>query len=497
MRLKLRFDVTGDFQMNPTSEAGAESSAGMFRYSAVPPPVRLDGPIEGALEDAEVLLAFAAQSRRGLKAELIARLSTAGDAVRTAIGAKTPITADERAKFWLAYDELAVAMTPLSAHSIRSSMTLSARRFPASLFTSTAMLSFLAVVVFLFCIAIQSFWVAGKELLDKADQIELQRTELVKQLSLGQEAKSRAEIKYQQQRAHDGLDDIRLFDLVGKPGEKTRSPAEQAEAARLNAQRDVLKMDVDDKVLVVQKLVSELADLNARGQPLRELLQEWYRRARGFCDLSRHATQYVCPVDERDGSQELKSQREALKQAEDALDKSAPRSEPGELKNAAQGVASSLAARFHADFIERTRVRRLQDAVDAKKRELASAEANLQSRTAHEVRIILGNFATYIIPLAMGLLGSLAFILQSYTTQLREFTYLPMPASGNVVRLCLGAIAGVFGGLAGPASDAVFKGLPPLFIPFVFGYGIEILFSLLNRIVQTFTQGDAAKGRPA
>jgi hypothetical protein len=134
--------------------------------------------------------------------------------------------------------------------------------------------------------------------------------------------------------------------------------------------------------------------------------------------------------------------------------------------------------------------RKLSDIVNEKKQEFINAESSSQRKRAHEVRIILGNLASYIIPLAMGLLGALAFILQTFTSQLKEYSYEPIAVSGSVVRLCLGAIAGVFGGLAGPGSDAVLKGLPPLFIPFVFGYGIEILFSILNRIIQTFTQQD-------
>lgn len=78
-------------------------------------------------------------------------------------------------------------------------------------------------------------------------------------------------------------------------------------------------------------------------------------------------------------------------------------------------------------------------------------------------------------------------MMQMLTTQLRDHTYVPVSVSWSIVRLCLGAIAGVFGGLATPQSDAVLKALPPLFVPFVFGYGIEILFALLNRIVGTFT----------
>lgn len=67
---------------------------------------------------------------------------------------------------------------------------------------------------------------------------------------------------------------------------------------------------------------------------------------------------------------------------------------------------------------------------------------------------------------------------------------MPVSASVSIVRICLGAVAGVFGSLILPASDTGLKSLPPLFVPFVFGYGIEILFSLLDRLVKSFTQGE-------
>ncbi|MFN0099099.1 MAG: hypothetical protein ACKVS7_10525, partial [Gemmatimonadaceae bacterium] len=68
--------------------------------------------------------------------------------------------------------------------------------------------------------------------------------------------------------------------------------------------------------------------------------------------------------------------------------------------------------------------------------------------------------------------------------------------SAGVVRVCLGAIAGVFGSMALATSEPSISSLPPLVIPFVLGYGLEILFSFLDRVVGMFSQGDASVGQP-
>ena len=140
--------------------------------------VDLDDTVGCALADAEVLLAFAAQSPRAVKRENIQALTTAAAAVtaRRLEGARP--TAEELTNFWIAYDELGNVMAPVSALSIRSSMRLNAKRFPLSLLTATGLNAIFAIAVFIACIWLQGFWGAGRELLDKAEALEAQKTEL-------------------------------------------------------------------------------------------------------------------------------------------------------------------------------------------------------------------------------------------------------------------------------------------------------------------------------
>jgi hypothetical protein len=496
----------------------------VFRRRPQLSPVKLERPIEGAADDAEILLAFAAQSRRMLKRELIDGLSMAREKVNAAIAANRTITSVERAEFWFAYDELAVAMSPLSAHSIRCSIEVNAKRFPASLFTTTAILAFLAIAVFLLCIVVQSFWVAGKDLLDRADAIEALRVDVSKQASGNTVALKRAGLKADRLRKKlcDNGGDCE-DEIIERDKPKPPNQVQKAEMGKLEAQLDLLVDDIDEKQIIRDVKSAELEELNTRGSSLQALLQQWHHRAMVVCgtdgeenrqtaEASNTNTKttpaeptnwflrFICPVDKGDREQRLHELRTKLDEARGTLKNLSANTSSlaGAPKSAdSTDVQATRSSGMASDARRRIDAFRQQAAIAEARRELASEEANLQRKTAHEVRIILGNLATYIVPLIMGLLGALAYILQLLTTQLRDHTYVPTSVSGNVVRLCLGAIAGVFGALLAPGSDAVLKGLPPLFIPFVFGYGIEILFALLNRIVKSFTQSEGTAPRPS
>ena len=115
--------------------------------------VTLRDPIGGALRDAEILMAFAAQSRRSLKTEKTEALAKAIDKLVATGAGNTPVLALDSVAFWHAYDSLALDMAPLSAHSIRTSMHINGSRFPASLLTPIGINAFLAIGVFFICLA--------------------------------------------------------------------------------------------------------------------------------------------------------------------------------------------------------------------------------------------------------------------------------------------------------------------------------------------------------
>ncbi|MCW5643752.1 MAG: hypothetical protein KIT63_16760 [Rhodoferax sp.] len=469
--------------------------ARLLKRKPLPNPVSLHEPLAQAIEDAAVLVAFGAQSRRGVKDTLVADLIAARAAVISTASAGRSSTPEEEAVFWTKYDELAIALAPVSAHSIRSSMRINSLRFPQSLFTPTAVLAAIAIIVFLSGIVIQSFWVAGRELLDKADAVDAQRVELLKS-----QAKSEATRKIANAKLVRLTD--KLCDQGGPCATKSATPLpvgsqalkapDQAELGRIAAQADLLKDEIDDKASIAESLTSELADLNDRGRPITDLLKKWHSRIRVICTSNLYLD-FLCLSEQGEDDRALEEAQAEVRRRESDLEDWRKAINATEATKKDEQKLTSLQATVNNLFLnisQRAEVQKRQKDIEEARRNAANAEALIQRKSAHEVRIILSNVATYIVPLMMGLLGSLAFLLQSMSSQLREHIYEPISSSSGIVRLCLGAIAGVFGALALPNSDTVIRSLPPLFVPFVFGYGIEILFSLLNRIVSTFTQSD-------
>lgn len=476
-----------------------------LKRSELPKPVDLANPLSSAADDAEVLLAYATQSRRGLDEAMIKALTDKRAKVVDHLSGGAPLSPEDRAAFWFAYDKLAVAMAPLSAHSIRYSMHVNAQRTPRSMLSLPAALAAFSMVVFGACIALQSFWVTGSDLMDQVDKADKQRTDVNRQLlalDLAQRGTTMRSEALEVKLCKLGGDCKRRAQPVTPPasaptasGEapvtaaafaSVKPTAEQVTArARLESQIEALATERDERTLKLDELLNEKERLNKLASPPTVLLRAWHRKLGKLCDWT-IILRSVCISESAEIDTEFAAVDDTLKAAEQRLDNYVKQVEAP--ASAASGVPS-IPRVFRAWFgVLAPEERRLKSEVDAARRQYALSVESLQRRVAYEVRINLGNLATYIIPLFMGLLGSLAFMMQSLTTQLKEHTYVPASISGTLVRLCLGAVAGVFGGLATPQSDAVLKALPPLFVPFVFGYGIEILFTLLNRIVGTFTE---------
>lgn len=116
---------------------------------------------------------------------------------------------------------------------------------------------------------------------------------------------------------------------------------------------------------------------------------------------------------------------------------------------------------------------------------------------------VLDRIQNVYIPMLMGLIGAIAYMLRSIILDLRAHTYLPRYPSHMVMRGILGMIAGVLGGSwVNLSSGEGLRAMPPLFTPFVLGYGTEVVFNLLDRLVNGLTptgtrQTGAAPSRPA
>ena len=346
------------------------------------------GNVESALRDAELLVAFAVQSTRGIKSEKIKALFRSVSIVRGKLSATQVPEADDLANFWIAYDDIAHDMAPLSAHSIRASTAINGTRFPTSLLTPTAYNATLAVLVFFVCLALQGFWVAGKELVERADLIEQQKSELQKKIAANDGIIRRLEDR--QTRAKE-----KLCILVNCNDEAAKLTVQSKDAtenlAGVRAELDLTQVDYAEKKQVDFEWSRELCSLNELSRPLEELLRRWHERARLVCDAA--YLKFLCPVDNpKIGSIDNTELKEKLEAARRALDTAAER-----LKSSREVTdpPSIFARIFRLDPAALVLKSKQRD-IERLEQELADKDADRFRSIVVEVRIIVANIGAYL-----------------------------------------------------------------------------------------------------
>jgi hypothetical protein len=112
--------------------------------------------------------------------------------------------------------------------------------------------------------------------------------------------------------------------------------------------------------------------------------------------------------------------------------------------------------------------------------------------------MFLESLSKFGLPFLFGLLGACAYVLRQLESEIKKETFSSKSPIGYGLRLSLGPLAGVAVGLLmAPASqDAVMevqeilslKALGPLGLAFVAGFGVELIFTAMDRIVSAFTR---------
>lgn len=107
-------------------------------------------------------------------------------------------------------------------------------------------------------------------------------------------------------------------------------------------------------------------------------------------------------------------------------------------------------------------------------------------------QITLTALLKYILPILYGALGASAYIVRTLATEIKEHTYSLGSAVRYELRFFLGAVAGL--SIAWFTSDpksaesaGILQSLSPLALAFLAGYSVELLFSLLDRLVSAFS----------
>ena len=139
-------------------------------------------------------------------------------------------------------------------------------------------------------------------------------------------------------------------------------------------------------------------------------------------------------------------------------------------------------------------------AADAPRR-VFSADIELAARNymkmKGELEVVLCSLSGYILPLLYGALGAFAFILRKLSDPVGKLTYAYDTRVSYTLRVHIGALGGLavgwfingnspISGLGGSAASGLVA-LSPLALAFVAGYGSDLLFTALDKVVAAFS----------
>ncbi len=135
------------------------------------------------------------------------------------------------------------------------------------------------------------------------------------------------------------------------------------------------------------------------------------------------------------------------------------------------------------------------DLIKAEKAALArQLEREITKEQSRRVRLstdfALVILQSYLLPVLYGLLGASVFVLRSITREISNVTFSEESNRSYLLRLALGTLAGLIIGwfvFLLPAQSVV-GSISPLALAFLVGYNIEIVFSLMDRLIEVFTR---------
>jgi len=111
------------------------------------------------------------------------------------------------------------------------------------------------------------------------------------------------------------------------------------------------------------------------------------------------------------------------------------------------------------------------------------------------VSVWYGAVTACLLPILYALLGTCAYLLRNFEEELRTLTFVPS-AKTNWARFL---IAGIGGAVVGLFNFVLTQGasVSPLAIAFLVGYAVDVFFSFLEGLLQTFTKSKSPASSPA
>lgn len=101
----------------------------------------------------------------------------------------------------------------------------------------------------------------------------------------------------------------------------------------------------------------------------------------------------------------------------------------------------------------------------------------------HEGKSIELILNSLILPLLLGFLGAIAFLVRNILNHLSSYTFIPSWSGRDAMRVLLGGLLGVIGPWLYVSGNVDEVGLGLLLFAFLLGYSVELAFSLFDKFI--------------
>jgi DNA repair exonuclease SbcCD ATPase subunit len=477
------------------------------------PEMLITSKVEEAVEDAQYLVAYAAKAGNKDIDE---------ETVKVLVEARNAVTAQEwsseiEVKFWSAYKKITNDVSPVTVDSVKAlypshKSGLSSRFGRSKARRTVNIYTIIAVAVLTVLLILQIYWVVGSTLTTKLAGLLQRETELTAAINEEVKRYTEIELRFKINEANqEGFQSGGTYAFYSIPDWHRDTLDAVSEREKLETELDTLKQRLDRNAAVLLAWHKPLSRLSKpEDDKIEEPATEEYFRIQG--QITAITDTIALAVKEMAEDETAKNEIAAKNaQLEDLLQKQkdlvkAAENESSELNTVQQGELIPQIASLESWLNEPDRaaliIEQRQQNLNELNKQYADLEHQLaRQKTREESRraILTAEFVlivlqSYFLPLLYGLLGATAFILRSLARDIKAVTYSRQSDINFLLRLSLGSLAGlVVGWFIFLLPSATFlSSVSPLAIAFLVGYNIEILFSLMDKLIESLSKTEAA-----
>jgi hypothetical protein len=434
-------------------------------------------PLRESLDDASVLLWYATREGKPVSKETVEHI----------VAAQAMLSARSRdpeveGQFWIAFRDLATAIRPVSVDSILATYSYpfgdhgrpddrrtgwrawwsgaGGRRRLVDAATTKKRYSVCSVIVLVCLLLVQIYWFIGTTF---RTDLETHRAELDRIAGTLREMAPAV-------KAAQTMVSLKEQELDGSLSAVSDSAGEDGDVERLSSDLEAMKKEQS-------RLILAYANVTRRGSRVILMLQgnsamlAWWDVFTDLATLTDHGVQSAG----------------AVARATQQIAAAAPLVKP-----------NYAAATYYADFAqELDQEKDLQEDIVHIENALVNDQLKVEISLLNS-KSTLEILSQYVLPLLYGLLGSLAYILRTLSREIHDVTFTRGSEIRYSLRWPLGMLGGVTVGLFFDTAELTgFAAITPLGLAFLAGYGVELLFTGLDRMVSAFTGEGSERPRAA